>query len=34
LYCPEGNQDEVRLFYFAKGLMHLPEIEEYVSTII
>ncbi len=34
LYCPEGNKDEVRLFYFAKGLMHLPEIEEYVSTII
>ena len=34
LHCPERNQEEVRLFFFAGGLMNLPEIEEYVSTIV
>jgi hypothetical protein len=34
VYCPERSQEEVKLFFFAGGLMSLPEIEEYVSTIV
>jgi len=33
-YCPERDKKEIRIFFFAGGLMNLPEIEEYISTVV